>query len=41
LKTYIADNPKFIIPEKIVNELLNNFVDKGLEDLSVSRTSFD
>lgn len=31
----------FIIPENRVNELLNSFINVGLEDLSVTRTSFD
>ena len=37
---YIKDNPDFIVPEKIVNELMKNFLDKGLEDLSISRNNF-
>ena len=40
LKDYLKSNKDFIIPEKIVNELTNNFLDKGLEDLSVTRSSF-
>ena len=40
ISEYYKNNPKFIIPQKIVNELVNNFIDKGLEDLSISRTSF-
>ena len=40
-KKYINDNPDFIIPTKIVKELKNNFVDKGLTDLSVTRSTFD
>lgn len=39
-KQYISENKNFIIPEKIVNELRNNFVDKGLSDLSVTRSTF-
>ncbi len=31
---------KFVKPNKIINELRNNFLNKGLEDLSVTRTSF-
>ena len=40
LQTYFRDNPQFISPQKIVKELTNNFLSAGLEDLSVSRTSF-
>ena len=40
LVEYIKANPDFIIPEKIVNELTNNFLDGKLEDLSVSRNTF-
>lgn len=38
---YIEDNPKFIEPESRKNEMLNNFLRPGLQDLCVSRTSFD
>lgn len=38
---YIEDNPKFIQPESRKNEMLNNFLKPGLQDLAVSRTSFD
>ena len=31
----------FLKPESRVNEMVNNFIDAGLEDLAVSRTSFD
>lgn len=37
---YIEDNPDFIQPESRKNEMLNNFLKPGLEDLCVSRTSF-
>ena len=30
----------FLRPERRVNEMVNNFIDAGLEDLAVSRTSF-
>ncbi len=30
----------YLQPESRVNEMVNNFIDKGLEDLAVSRTSF-
>ena len=32
---------EFIEPESRKNEMINNFIKPGLEDLSVSRTSFD
>ncbi len=37
---HIEANPKFISPESAKNEMLNNFLLPGLEDLCVSRTSF-
>jgi len=37
---YIEDHPGFIEPESRKNEMLNNFLLPGLEDLAVSRTSF-
>lgn len=40
LKLY-EDNPDFIQPESRKNEMVNNFLKDGLEDLCVSRTSFD
>ena len=33
-------NPEFIQPETRKNEMINNFIKPGLEDLCVSRTSF-
>jgi methionyl-tRNA synthetase len=38
---HIYENPDFICPESAKNEMLNNFLLPGLEDLCVSRTSFD
>ena len=38
---YIEDHPEFIQPESRKNEMLNNFLRPGLQDLCVSRTSFD
>ena len=38
---YIEDNPHFIQPESRKNEMLNNFLRPGLQDLCISRTSFD
>ena len=37
---HIHANPNFISPESAKNEMLNNFLLPGLEDLCVSRTSF-
>lgn len=37
---YIEDHPDFIQPESRKNEMLQNFLLPGLEDLAVSRTSF-
>ena len=40
LEKYIEDNPEFIKPESRKNEMINNFIKPGLQDLCVSRTSF-
>ena len=40
LMKYIEDHPDFIQPESRKNEIVNNFLKPGLQDLSVSRTSF-
>jgi methionyl-tRNA synthetase len=40
LLKYIEDHPDFIQPESRKNEMINNFLKPGLEDLCVSRTSF-
>lgn len=37
---YIEQHPDFIQPQSRQNEMLNNFLRPGLEDLCVSRTSF-
>lgn len=37
---YIEEHPDFIQPASRQNEMLNNFLRPGLEDLCVSRTSF-
>lgn len=37
---YIEDHPDFIQPESRKNEMINNFLKPGLQDLCVSRTSF-
>ncbi|EHL15266.1 methionine-tRNA ligase [Peptoanaerobacter stomatis] len=41
LKKHFLENPDFCFPESRKNEMLSNFIDKGLEDLSVSRSSFN
>ena len=41
LLKYYEENVEFIEPESRKNEMINNFIKPGLEDLSVSRTSFD
>ncbi|SDO28684.1 methionyl-tRNA synthetase [Psychrobacillus sp. OK028] len=41
LLAYYEQNVEFIEPESRKNEMVNNFIKPGLEDLSVSRTSFD
>lgn len=38
---YYEEHPDFIQPESRKNEMLNNFLLPGLEDLAVSRTTFD
>ncbi|MBE5924094.1 MAG: methionine--tRNA ligase [Lachnospiraceae bacterium] len=37
---YIEEHPDFIQPESRKNEMMNNFLKPGLQDLCVSRTSF-
>ena len=37
---YYEDNPDFIVPVSRKNEMLNNFLKPGLQDLCVSRSSF-
>lgn len=41
LLAYYEENVEFIEPESRKNEMINNFIKPGLEDLSVSRTSFE
>ena len=41
LVKYYDEHLEFIEPESRKNEMINNFIKPGLEDLSVSRTSFD
>ncbi len=40
LADYIESHPNFIQPESRKNEIMNNFIKPGLQDLCVSRTSF-
>ena len=37
---HIEENPDFILPNSRKNEMINNFLKPGLEDLCVSRTTF-
>jgi methionyl-tRNA synthetase len=41
LLEYYQTHPEFIQPEARMNEMINNFIAPGLEDLAVTRTSFD
>ena len=41
LSKYYDEHPDFIEPISRKNEIVNNFIKPGLEDLSVSRTNFD
>lgn len=41
LLKFYEENPDFIQPESRKNEMINNFLKPGLEDLAVSRTTFD
>lgn len=41
LERYIEEHPEFIKPEARKNEMINNFIKPGLQDLCVSRSSFD
>lgn len=41
LLAHIEANPDFIQPESRRNEMVNNFLKPGLQDLSVSRSTFD
>ena len=40
LEKFYEENPNFLLPLSRKNEMLNNFIKPGLEDLCVSRTSF-
>lgn len=41
LLAYYEENPEFIQPASRKNEMVENFIKPGLEDLCVSRTTFD
>ncbi|MFC7443376.1 methionine--tRNA ligase [Laceyella putida] len=41
LLQFYEENPGFIEPESRKNEMIQNFIKPGLEDLSISRTTFD
>ena len=40
LEKFYEENPKFMEPQSRLNEMINNFIKPGLDDLCVSRTSF-
>ncbi len=41
LLKFFDENPEFILPISRKNEMINNFIKPGLEDLAISRTTFD
>lgn len=41
LVKYIEENPDFIQPESRKKEMLNNFINQGIQDLCVSRSTFN
>ena len=41
LVEYYRSHPDFIQPASRMNEMLHNFIEPGLEDLAISRTSFN
>lgn len=41
LLKYYEDHPDFVQPDSRKNEIFNNFLKPGLEDLCITRTSFD
>ena len=41
LVAYYEEHPDFLEPSSRLNEMVNNFIKPGLEDLCVSRTTFD
>lgn len=40
IKLY-KENPEFISPKSRMNEMMNNFINKGLDDVCVSRSTFN
>ncbi|WP_027120848.1 methionine--tRNA ligase [Mycoplasmopsis lipofaciens] len=40
-KKYVNEHPKFLLPKKVLDEIFSNFVNEGLEDLSVTRTNVE
>ncbi|MCL2088601.1 MAG: methionine--tRNA ligase [Oscillospiraceae bacterium] len=40
LKEHFKQNPDFIIPQSRMNEMYNNFLEPGLQDLCVTRSTF-
>lgn len=41
IKDFYKENPNFLVPESRKNEIYKNFIENGLNDLCVSRTTFD
>ena len=41
LKDFYQSHPDFLIPEARKNEIYKNFIENGVQDLCVSRTTFD
>ncbi|MGC4387726.1 class I tRNA ligase family protein, partial [Streptococcus suis] len=40
LLDFYKEHPDFITPNSRMNEMIKNFIEPGLEDLAVTRTSF-
>ena len=41
IKEFYSKNPEFIVPVSRKNEIFKNFIEPGLEDLCISRCTFD
>ena len=41
LKEFYKNNPDFLVPLSKKNEVMNSFLNSGIEDLCISRTTFD
>ena len=41
IKDFYQENPEFIVPVSRKNEIFKNFIEPGLEDLCISRCTFD